>query len=325
MPRVTRIWLLTQATLLLALAPAQAQTPATTHQPTPPGDRPYLVVLGVAQDGGFPHAGCTKPCCKSAWVDPSVARSVSCVAVVDPSSKQRWIFDATPDFRHQLKRLDQFLPVEQQPGLDGVLLTHAHIGHYAGLMYLGREALGANRVPVYAMPRMRDFLTHHGPWSQLVELENIILRPLERDLEIGLNQRLTVKALVVPHRDEFSETVAFLIRGPKRSALFLPDIDKWSRWGTRIEQVIADVDVALVDGTFYDNDELPNRDMSEIPHPFIVESMQRFADLPPAERAKIRFIHLNHSNPALRPDSQAAKAVRDRGFGLARETEVHEL
>lgn len=206
-----------------------------------------------------------------------------------------------------------------------MVLTHAHIGHYAGLMLLGREALGADGVPVYAMPRMRDFLTRHGPWSQLVELENIILRPLEPDLEVSLNQRLTVKPLVVPHRDEFSETVAFFIRGPNRSALFLPDIDKWSRWGTRIEQVIADVDIALVDGTFYDNDELPNRDMSEIPHPFIVESMQRFADLSPAERSKIRFIHLNHSNPALRPDSDAAKTVRHHGFGIARQSELHEL
>jgi pyrroloquinoline quinone biosynthesis protein B len=323
MPTVQRIRIFFITMLLIGLA--RAQVPATELQPAPPRDRPYLVILGVAQDGGFPHAGCTKPCCQSAWSEPNLVRFVSCVGVVDPISRQRWIFDATPDFRQQLHLLDEFLPLAAQPGLDGVLLTHAHIGHYTGLMYLGREALGANRIPVYAMPRMRDFLAHHGPWSQLVALQNIVLRPLEADLEIHLNNRISVKPLVVPHRDEFSETVAFLIRGPDRSALFLPDIDKWSRWGTRIEQVIADVDLALVDGTFYDNNELPHRDMSEIPHPFIVESMQRFADLPAAERAKIRFIHLNHSNPAMRFESEAARTVRDRGFGLARQSEWHEL
>jgi pyrroloquinoline quinone biosynthesis protein B len=304
-----------------------AGSPPPIHaQPSdPPGDSPYLVVLGVAQDGGFPHMGCAKACCRRVWSDPKLARYVSSIALVDPTSKQRWVIDATPDFPHQLQLLDKFLPVEKQPGLDGILLTHAHIGHYTGLMYLGREALGANRVPVYAMPRMRDFLTNHGPWSQLVELQNITLRQLTAGKEIDLNPRLSIKPLVVPHRDEFSETVAFVIRGPDRSALFLPDIDKWSRWGTRIEQVIADVDVALIDGTFFDNAEIPNRDMSEIPHPFIVESMQRFSALPATERAKIQFIHLNHSNPGLQPASQAARSIRDQGFGIAEQSEIFEL
>eukprot|EP00957_Ditylum_brightwellii_P156501 11911053-Ditylum_brightwellii.AAC.1 len=68
-------------------------------------------------------------------------------------------------------------PTKKTP--DGIFLTHAHIGHYTGLMYLGREALGAVDVPVYAMPRMRSFLKNNGPWSQLVSLGNINIQNLE--------------------------------------------------------------------------------------------------------------------------------------------------
>ena len=238
---------------------------------------------------------------------------------------QRWLLECTPAFASQLERLDRFLAPDSRPGIDGILLTHAHIGHYAGLLQLGREVMGTRNVPVYAMPRMRQFLTDNGPWSQLVALSNIELRALEADVSVPLNERIRVTPLLVPHRDEFSETVAFLIAGPQRRVLFLPDIDKWDRWERAIEDVIGDVDVALLDGTFYANGEIPNRDMSEIPHPFIQESLQRFSQLPAKARAKIRFIHFNHTNPALRPASEAARSIQAAGFGLAQEGDVVDL
>ena len=101
--------------------------------------------------------------------------------------------------------------------------------------------------------------------------------------------------------------------------MFIPDIDKWKRWDRRLEDVLADVDLAYVDGTFHANGEIAYRDMSEIPHPFITESMERLGPLPAAERAKVRFIHLNHTNPALRPDSDARKEIEAAGFGVAEE------
>ncbi len=59
--------------------------------------------------------------------------------------------------------------------------------------------------------------------------------------------------------------------------------------------------------------------MAEIPHPFIVEAMQRLAALPAAEKSKVRFIHLNHTNPALRLESEAARAIAKAGFRVALE------
>lgn len=291
----------------------------------PAEDAPWLVVLGVAQDGGVPQAGSPD---HPGWSDPSRRRLVSSLGLVDPLSGERWMFDATPDFRRQLRLLDEAHAVEARPGLWGVFLTHAHIGHYTGLMFLGHESMGATGVPVYAMPRMREFLETNGPWSQLVAYGNVELRTLEAGVPVRLNGRIAVTPLLVPHRQEFSEVVGFRIDGPERSVLFLPDIDGWEEWdeaGTRIEEILRDVDVAYVDATFYADGEIPGRDMSGFPHPFIVHTMDRLASLPLEVRGRVRFIHLNHTNPALWAGSEARRAIEARGFHVAEPLERQRL
>ena len=271
-----------------------------------PSAGPYVQVLGIAQDGGYPQAGCERADCIAAWKDPRLRRQVASLAIVDPVSGERWIIDATPDFPAQLHAVGG--------SVSGIMLTHAHIGHYAGLVHLGREVMGASAIPVYAMPRLRQFLQNNGPWDQLVRLRNIDLRPVERG--VTLNERIQVTPLVVPHRDEYSETVGYVVKGPERSVLWLPDIDKWEKWETPVESVLENVDVAYVDATFFSERELPGRDLSEIPHPTITESMRRLA----AFASKIRFVHLNQSNPALRQTPER-REIRERGFAVAAENE----
>ncbi len=291
--------------------------------PAPAG--PFVVVLGIAQDGGAPQAGCRRACCAERWLDPAQRRRVACLAIVDPLSHQRWMLDATPDFATQLRTLDAIEPPARAPGLDGILLTHGHIGHYTGLMYLGREAIGAQAVAVYAMPRMREFLAGNGPWDQLARLDNIELKPMSADVAVPLNARITIAPFVVPHRAEYTETVGFRITGPNRSVLYVPDIDKWERWERSIETILSGVDAAYLDGTFFDSDEVPNRDLAEIPHPLITETMHRLRSLPAADRAKVRFIHLNHTNPALQAGSDQRRMIAAAGFRLAAERERVEL
>jgi pyrroloquinoline quinone biosynthesis protein B len=282
---------------------------------------PYVMVLGIAQDGGAPQAGYPS---EPGWHDPSRRRLATCLALVDPASGARWLFDATPDFPEQLQRLDEAAPTKGRPGLSGIFLTHAHIGHYTGLMYLGKEVIGAKQVPVWAMPRMREFLTNNGPWQQLVRFENIALKNLVAGEAVQLSAGLKVTPILVPHRQEYSEVVGFRIEGPKTSVLFIPDIDSWTQWdeqGTRIEDEIAKVDVDYLDGTFFANGEIPGRDMSGFPHPFISTSLARFAKLPESERAKIRFIHLNHTNAALWVGTEARQEILKSGSRVAEEGE----
>ena len=280
---------------------------------------PYVVVLGVAQDAGYPQAGTREA---DAW-SPKRRRRVACLGLVRPATGQRWLFDATPDLPAQLWALDRLQPPEGPgPNLAGVFLTHGHMGHYTGLMHFGREAMGARAVPVYAMPRMQAFLRSNGPWSQLVELKNIAVRPLVAGHPVDLGRKLSVTPFLVPHRDEFTETVGFVIRGPRRSVAFIPDIDKWAAWGPgRIEDLIRSVDVAYLDGTFFADGEIPGRAMRDIPHPFIAESIAQFGRLPLRERSKVRFIHLNRTNPALWADTPARAKIEASGMGVAERSE----
>jgi pyrroloquinoline quinone biosynthesis protein B len=275
-----------------------------------------LVILGTIQDAGSPHIACKKDCCASLFGKPNVNRKVVSLGIVDPDSQKTFLLEATPDITTQVKMLQQFSNSENELP-DGIFLTHAHIGHYSGLMYLGKEATNADRIPVYSMPRLKDFIETNGPWSQLVTNNNITLVSLENNHELQITPDVTIIPFRVPHRDEYSETVGYKIIGPNKTALFIPDIDKWEIWKTDISKVISQVDYAFLDATFFDGEEINSRDISEIPHPFIIESMKKFQDLPISEKNKIYFIHFNHTNPMLDQESVAYKLVNKNGFNLA--------
>jgi len=278
-------------------------------------NRPYVLVLGTAQDAGVPQMGCDSPFCRRAWRDSRLPQYVSSIALVDPASRSRWIFDATPDLPEQFEFLRRSTN-DTSANISGIFLTHAHIGHYTGLMYLGRESMNSKNVPVYAMPQMLKMLQTNVPWSQLVELRNIELRPLADNVEVKLH-RVSATPFLVPHRDEFSETVGYRIRSSTRSLVFIPDIDKWEKWAASLESVVRSSDYVLIDGTFFANGEI-NRPMNEVPHPFVTETMELLKGLPLRERRKVVFIHFNHSNPLIQENRKKLTEIANRGFRIAR-------
>ena len=274
-----------------------------------------LVVLGIAQDAGYPQLGCTKDCCNRYWEGVQEKELISCIAVVDGEEEKYWLIDATPDIAEQIHQIQKLLGTENLP--EGIFLTHAHIGHYTGLMQFGREAYGSKNLTVYAMPKMKKYLMENGPWGQLTSLGNIDLKELHADSMVRVSENISLTPFLVPHRDEYSETVGYRINGSKKSSLFIPDIDKWDRWERDISRMITENDYALLDGTFFENGEIPGRDMSLIPHPFVVESMEKFNSLPKEEKKKIHFIHFNHTNPLLNTKSEAFKNTLENGFNIA--------
>ncbi len=295
----------------------------TTAQITGPDVRQsqYITVLGIAQDGGYPQAGCNAEHCLRHWRGEEKKRQVVSLGLTDQASGQNWIFEATPDFTSQLQQLQQ---ASGSANLSGIFLTHAHMGHYTGLLQLGREAMGAKGMSVYVMPKMKEFLETNAPWSQLVSLGNIKLILMEQDQPIQLTSNLRVTPLKVPHRDEFSETVGFRIETAEKSLLFIPDIDKWPLWDRDIRAEVARVDFALLDATFYEDGELPNRNMTEIPHPFVSETISLFSPLSESEKRKVKFIHFNHTNPLIFEGPERIQ-VKKLGFGVATEGERIEL
>ena len=270
-----------------------------------------LKILGVVQDGGMPHLGNNKTCCENIKQD----KYVTSLMLINNENNESFLFDASPDINKQLN----FMGDRIKKDLKGIFLTHAHIGHYTGLMYFGREALNSKLVNVYAMPRMKKFLEENGPWSQLVSLQNISIIELSNESKISIDSNVIVQPVEVPHRAEFSETVGYKIYGPNKTALFIPDIDKWYLWEKSIVDEIKQVDYAIIDATFYDSKEVNYRDISEIPHPFVTESMDLFDSIDIREKNKIYFIHLNHTNPLINKDSDQYKLVRSKGYNVAEE------
>ncbi|MBD3617249.1 MAG: pyrroloquinoline quinone biosynthesis protein PqqB [Gracilimonas sp.] len=278
----------------------------------------FITVLGIAQDAGFPQADCEKEHCKQYWDGRVEKRHVVSLGLSDQTTGQNWMFEATPDFTYQLHQLKSTSAIDD---LSGIFLTHAHIGHYTGLMYLGHEVMGASGVPVYTMPRMKSYLKKNGPWSQLVSMNNIDLQQQKADSTIQISPNILVTPFRVPHRDEYSETVGYRINSENTSILFIPDINKWHVWERDIIEEVSKVDVALLDGTFYDANELPGRDMSEIPHPYVEESIKLFNNLPASEKEKIMFLHFNHTNPLIL-DGPERREVENLGFQVASEGQI---
>ncbi|MEM7371558.1 MAG: MBL fold metallo-hydrolase [Bacteroidota bacterium] len=308
--------------ILLFCLTSCVESPLTETSPNKIPDAPFLLVLGVAQDAGYPQAGCTKSCCMRVEMNPALSRMVVSLGVVDPTIDHHWMIEATPDFPRQYADISAWNPGGQ---FGGIFLTHGHIGHYTGLMHLGKEVMGAKEVPTYVMARMDTFLRNNGPWSQLVKLKNISLRQIEDGVPVFLSSPLSITPVQVPHRDEYTETVGYHIEGPNRSALFIPDIDKWERWEEDINEWVQRVDIALLDATFFEEGEVKGRIMSEIPHPFVPESMERFSSLSAEDKAKVHFIHFNHTNPLLNSESEAVREVLEAGFRIAQQGQIIEL
>ncbi len=297
-----------------------APAPGPESSPAEALDGPRLRVLGSAQDGGFPHAACSCVRCELARSDPHAERLVASLALITADGRV-YLIDATPDIRRQLDSLRDVKPgaggVDRAP-LDGVFLTHAHLGHYTGLAFLGFEAVHARQTPLYATARMIDYLSTNGPWSQLVDLRNVAPHELVPGEPLALDDRLEVTAFPVPHRDEFADTVGFLIAGPTKRVFYVPDTDGWQHWDEPFEDWLErqGVDIAIVDGSFYSMNELPGRDVASIGHPLIADSIDRLKQRVASGSLQVYFTHFNHSNPVLDADGIRRREIEAAGFGV---------
>jgi pyrroloquinoline quinone biosynthesis protein B len=267
------------------------------------------IVLGSGQDGGVPQFG------TAGGLGPQ--RSASSVAVVG-SDGSAVLMDASPDLRSQYRRLvasPEYAARSSSEPFDAVLLTHAHMGHYTGLVHFGKEARGTRAIAAYGSPSMLAYLDANEPWASLFaegHLRAVAVEPGETFEPIP---GLRAVGHAVPHRPDHSDNVGFELTAPSRgSLLYLPDLDRWDAWPDA-HDVLARVDTALIDATFYDEMEHPDRDISTIPHPPVTDTIDRFGYL--AGGTRLILTHLNWTNRLCDPAAPEQDRVRSAGFGVA--------
>ena len=277
---------------------------------------PYIIALGITQDAGYPQIGCSKECCQKAWKEDSLKRTVVSLALVDPQYGKWWLFEATPDIKEQLQVFSELTKNKFSFLPQGIFITHAHMGHYTGLMELGRESMNSQSIPVMALPKFCSFMENNGPWNQLVKLKNISLNSISVDSVIKLSSDISVQTFTVPHRDEFSETAGFRILTNDRKYIFIPDIDKWTQWKMDVRTLVKENDICFLDATFFSEKDLPHRNINEVPHPFVIETEELFSGSYKELRKKIVLIHFNHTNPLLY-DQIIRQNLEKKGFKVA--------
>ena len=244
-----------------------------------------VILLGSAQDGGFPQFGCICQNCRLCYEKKVQSETAVSLAILQHSSKQWWLVDATPQLNQQWAEFSLLL---MQYKLAGVILTHAHAGHYPGLLYLGKECMNVSKLPLYASSDMHRFLKANEPWGVMYRNENLI--------QVDIADKIPH---AVKHRADFTDTLAFTFRGKEKQLFYCPDIDAWDGMSESLESLASRMNILLLDATFYDNNELPGRDMSSIPHPRVAQTVELLVPSGVLQRCQdcdVYLVHINHSN-----------------------------
>jgi len=269
-----------------------------------------VTVLGIAQDGGHPQPGCLRPCCAN-LTEQHYPVSLG----IRSDEGTNILIEAT---RHLG---DQFT-LWGQTNVDHLLLTHANFGHVDGLGLFGRETLSAQGINLHVSEEMYHLVDQTPQWNLMVQQGVFEIQTFAVGTSLYNKDEVIIEPVRIPHRDELSDMHAFIIRGPNKSLLFLPDHDSWDETlavhnCSTLRQWLSAmrIDVALIDGTFWSEDELGGRDQSKVPHPPVVQTLKMLGEKQQGD-PEIFFTHLNHTNPLYDQESEQMKQVTQLGWGV---------
>src|SRR6056297_1628884 len=290
-----------------------------------------IKVLGTAQDGGYPQPDCSCPNCIAAKKDRNLIRLPASLGILDVKNKKSYIIDATPHFPAQLQSLNKTAQKYNFPDdhLEAVFLTHAHIGHYTGLIYFRKEAINYNNFTIFTSESMKKFLIKKQPWKTLIENNNINLSLFKFGKNIEEIKKPQIKAIKVPHRAEYTDTASFLIKGESKTFFYLPDIDSWQNFKKKFNKVSSSSDLLLVDGTFFDKKELTKyrgRNIQNVPHPTIKKTISEInKGKLKLNNSKLYFTHFNHTNKVLNPDYRKDSFFQKENINILNENIIFEI
>ena len=265
-----------------------------------------IKLLGNAQDAGRPQLGCTEKCCEDARRDTNLSRMPVSLGLY---GEQFGIVETTRCIGDQITLMGN-LPISE------VWLTHAHLGHIEGLGQFGRESLNSKNVKLRCSDSVVDYVMKHPIWKKLIERGNLTFDKFKSD---------TIVPIEVPHRAQDFDTHAILFKGKNNNILFLPDHDTWEKTLDFVEYnnpkewfSSLDANIILLDGTFWNSNELKGRIQANVPHPTVSETLDLIGEKS-VNDPRVIFIHLNHTNPLHYPNSDEYQKVTSLGWEVGEE------
>ncbi|MGA7095484.1 MAG: MBL fold metallo-hydrolase [Candidatus Cybelea sp.] len=247
---------------------------------------------------------------------------------------RRWmLLNCSPDIATQIEAFAPLHPsYPRGTPIGAMLFTDANVDHIGGLAVLRQRGAagfllrssGVVHEIAIAQPAFAPFASSPHRWLE-VPLDSPCVAEDGDDI---VGNALTVRALAVPgttpgydgRRTARGAVVAYEVadRGSERSLLFAP---VFSAIDDRLRDAITRADIAFLDGSFYDNDELSDAGLlpkraRELGHQPVGGSNGTLAQLH-GTPTRVVFTHLNNSNPMLDPRSLAHASVRESGSEIA--------
>ena len=256
-------------------------------------------VVGNVQDGGIPHLGCDCDLCVKARNDPREAKYVESILLKEANDENtaRYLVNATPDIRMQV----------QWKYLDGIFIPHEGLGHITGLQFFGQEGPDVSELSVFCCDDVENYMMKNDPYRFLIDRDNIQVHDFSDGEEIDIRGG-SIESRQFHHPHLNHDTTAYIIEGENKKLFYLADITDFT---DEIVECVEEADIAIIDGTFWSEDEIGR--FEEVPHPPIRRSLDQFSDTD----TEIYFTHLNHTNPAIKEDSQERQELEKRGFNVA--------
>ena len=298
-------------------------------------------VLGSAAGGGFPQWNCSCPNCSGLRTGALSGRARTQAQIaVSPSPSQWVLINASPDLRQQLVSTAELTPSQAAPNspVSTIVLTCADVDCVMGLLHL-REF---QPLRIFATLAVRRILTEENSLFRVLTRSNPPVRwealPLDRLLPLapasspGAKDSFFCRA--VPLMGGFPDYVSDTLRqslAPEEAVIGLQLIQKEKRFfyapglpgvGNEWQRWVEESDVALLDGTFWKDDELilakrsrkTAREMGHVPL-YGDRGLLRQPFRPGKTRRVL--IHLNNTNPVLNDNGAESRFVREAGWEIA--------
>jgi len=300
-----------------------------------------IKVLGSAAGGGFPQWNCICQNCSALRAGTLKARPRTQAQVAVSPDPSRWfLLNASPDLRQQILSTPELNPPSGTRGtpISTVLLTSADVDSVMGLLHL-REF---QPLRVFSTVSVRRILTEENGLFRVLARSNPPARwdamppdrlmPLVPPSAPGMKDGFFYKAVSLG--GNYPDYVSDSFRGslpPEEAVVGLVLIHKEKKFfygpalpavGEEWRRAVDECDLALLDGTFWKDDELISAQRSR-------KTAREMGHMPvggdrgllrqPFRLGKTRrvLIHINNTNPVLNEDSPEHRTVREAGWEIA--------